>query len=337
MVKLNVLDYAVIDEGKNAETALQESVQLARLAEHLGYKRFWVAEHHDVPAFASSSPEMLMMRILSETTALRLGSGGVMLPHYAPLKVAEQFRMLEAFYPSRVDLGIGNNPGTAIVKRYMQGHRPQDVDYEQRIADVRALLTADTWSTHLRVATAQPFITTIPEMWLLSTSESSARLAARQGMGFTIGTFLLPHAEAIHQAAESVCAYREAFQASSLHMASNVMLATFVVVGDTEEEAERYAQALDVWLLGKQHFAEFQHFPSYETAQDYPLNEDDRALIAQHRARMVIGTPTQVKAQLDTMIERFDADELLIVPLVPTIEHRSKTLTLCANMYKEKG
>lgn len=119
MVQFNVLDYAVIDEGKSAEEALQDTVHLAQLADKLGYKRFWLTEHHNVPAFACSSPELLMMQILNKTQNIALGSGGVMLPHYSPYKVAENFRMLAALHPERVDLGIGNNAGTAQVKAAM--------------------------------------------------------------------------------------------------------------------------------------------------------------------------------------------------------------------------
>lgn len=119
MVQFNVLDYAVIDEGKSAEEALQDTVRLAQLADKLGFKRFWLTEHHNVPAFACSSPELLMMQILNKTKNISLGSGGVMLPHYSPYKVAENFRMLEALHPGRVDLGIGNNAGTAQVKSAM--------------------------------------------------------------------------------------------------------------------------------------------------------------------------------------------------------------------------
>ena len=108
MVKLGLLDYAQIDEGKSAQEALQNSVMLAQLADSLGYERFWMAEHHNVPAFASSSPELIMMRLADATSRIRIGSGGVMLPHYSPYKVAENFRVLEAFHPHRIDLGMGN-------------------------------------------------------------------------------------------------------------------------------------------------------------------------------------------------------------------------------------
>ena len=135
MVQFNVLDYAVIDEGKSAEEALQDTVRLAQLADKLGFKRFWLTEHHNVPAFACSSPELLMMQILNKTKHISLGSGGVMLPHYSPYKVAENFRMLEALHPGRVDLGIGNNAGTAQVKSTMNETKSHFLDYGQSIED----------------------------------------------------------------------------------------------------------------------------------------------------------------------------------------------------------
>src|SRR5690625_5166493 len=125
MIKLNVLDYALVDEGRSPKKAIEETVELCKKAESLGYHRFWMAEHHDVSAFASSSPEMLMMHLLGKTESIRLGSGGVMIPHYSPLKTAENFRMLEALHPGRVDLGFGNTIGTKIVNKAMHETCPR--------------------------------------------------------------------------------------------------------------------------------------------------------------------------------------------------------------------
>lgn len=140
MIKFSVLDYAVIDEGQMPETALKETVKLAQAAERLGFQRFWMAEHHDVNAFASSSPELLMMHILGQTSSIRLGSGGVMIPHYSPLKVAENFRVMESLYPGRVDLGVGNTLGTPAVNKSMNEMRPRKQRYEENISDIKNTL-----------------------------------------------------------------------------------------------------------------------------------------------------------------------------------------------------
>ncbi len=141
MVKLSVLDYALIDEGKDAQKALQDSVTLAKLADRLGFKRIWFTVHHNVPAFACSSPELLMMHTLAQTNHIRVGSGGVMLPHYRPYKIAEHFRMMAALYPNRIDLGIGNNPGTTMVKQALDGINPTYDSYDESISLLRDYLT----------------------------------------------------------------------------------------------------------------------------------------------------------------------------------------------------
>ncbi|MGW8048252.1 LLM class flavin-dependent oxidoreductase [Staphylococcus shinii] len=332
MVKLNILDYAVIDEGQTAEGALQDTVKLAQLADELGYKRFWITEHHNVPAFACASPELMMMQLLAKTQCIRLGSGGVMLPHYSPFKVAENFRLLEAFYPMRVDLGIGNNPGTSSVKKALNETKSYFLDYKQSILDIRDYLTENNIEQRLDNVLAQPSITTVPQMWLLSTSVDSAKMAGEVGMGYTLGTFLLPNATAIQNAKASVQAYRASFKPTKLNMNPIVMTTVFTVVADNEEYASLLAQALDVWLLGKKQFAEFNRMPSIATAQDYQKSERDKQLIAQNRARMVVGTKATVQSQLEQIIETFDADELMIVPLIPGFENRSRTIELIAEM-----
>ncbi|MDW8563385.1 LLM class flavin-dependent oxidoreductase [Staphylococcus shinii] len=332
MVKLNILDYAVIDEGQTAEGALQDTVKLAQLAEELDYKRFWITEHHNVPAFACASPELMMMQLLAKTQRIRLGSGGVMLPHYSPFKVAENFRLLEAFYPMRVDLGIGNNPGTSSVKKALNETKSYFLDYKQSILDIRDYLTENNIEQRLDNVLAQPSITTVPQMWLLSTSVDSAKMAGEVGMGYTLGTFLLPNATAIQNAKASVQAYRVSFKPTKLNMNPIVMTTVFTVVADDEEYASLLAQALDVWLLGKKQFAEFNRMPSIATAQDYQKSERDKQLIAQNRARMVVGTKATVQSQLEQIIETFDADELMIVPLIPGFENRSRTIELIAEM-----
>lgn len=332
LVKLNILDYAVIDEGQTAEGALQDTVKLAQLADELDYKRFWITEHHNVPAFACASPELMMMQLLAKTQRIRLGSGGVMLPHYSPFKVAENFRLLEAFYPMRVDLGIGNNPGTSSVKKALNETKSYFLDYEQSILDIRDYLTENNTEQRLDNVLAQPSITTVPQMWLLSTSVDSAKMAGEVGMGYTLGTFLLPNATAIENAKASVQAYRASFKPTKLNMNPIVMTTVFTVVADDEEYASLLAQALDVWLLGKKQFAEFNQMPSIATAQDYQKSERDKQLIAQNRARMVVGTKATVQSQLEQIIETFDADELMIVPLIPGFENRSRTIELIAEM-----
>ncbi|HDI0332955.1 TPA: LLM class flavin-dependent oxidoreductase [Staphylococcus aureus] len=332
MVKLSVLDYALIDEGKDAQKALQDSVTLAKLADRLGFKRIWFTEHHNVPAFACSSPELMMMLVLSQTSQIRVGSGGVMLPHYRPYKIAEHFRMMAALYPNRIDLGIGNNPGTTMVKQALDGIDPTYDSYDESISLLRDYLTIkDKPSAH--TLGVQPHIGHFPEMWLLSSSPSSAKIAAEQGIGLSVGTFLLPNKEMIQSAKHNIDIYKTNFQVSTLKMDAKVMASVFVIVADNEAEVAALQHALDVWLLGKLQFAEFEHFPSVDTAQKYKLNDRDKEMIQAHQARIIAGTQEQVKAQLDDFIATFEVDEVLVAPLIPGIEQRCKTLKLLAEIY----
>lgn len=332
MVKLSVLDYALIDEGKDAQKALQDSVTLAKLADRLGFKRIWFTEHHNVPAFACSSPELMMMHVLSQTSQIRVGSGGVMLPHYRTYKIAEHFRMMAALYPNRIDLGIGNNPGTTMVKQALDGIDPTYDSYDESISLLRDYLTIkDKPSAH--TLGVQPHIGHFPEMWLLSSSPSSAKIAAEQGIGLSVGTFLLPDINAIHAAKDNIDIYKKHFQVSTIKMDAKVMASVFVIVADNEAEVAALQHALDVWLLGKLQFAEFEHFPSVDTAQKYKLNDRDKEMIQAHQARIIAGTQEQVKAQLDDFIATFEVDEVLVAPLIPGIEQRCKTLKLLAEIY----
>jgi luciferase family oxidoreductase group 1 len=337
MIKLNVLDYAVVDEGLSAADALKETVELCKKAETLGYSRFWMAEHHDVSAFASSSPELLMMHLLGETRSIRLGSGGVMVPHYSPLKVAENFRMLETLHPGRVDLGIGNTIGTKIVNKALNETRRRKQRYEENISDIMKYVTnTDDPEHRFNDLTANPVSPTNPEMWMLSTSEKSALVAARQGTGYTFGLFPYASEDKMAVGREAVRIYRENFQPSPVMESPAVMAAPFVVVADTAEEADRLAGALDLWLLGKDNFSEFDRMPSVETAENYPYTETDRKRIEENRTRMIVGDKESAAAELLSIADALDADELLLIPLMPGAENRAHALDLIASELKIK-
>lgn len=331
MVKLNVLDYAVVDEGRTPKEAIAETVELCQKAEELGYYRFWMAEHHDVSAFASSSPEMLMMHLLGETKSIRLGSGGVMIPHYSPLKTAENFRMLETIYPGRVDLGVGNTIGTKIVNRALNETRRRKQRYEDNISDIIKYVTnTDDQEHRYNGLKANPVSPGNPEMWMLSTSVRSAETAARQGTGYTFGLFPYASEDKTEVGREAVRIYRENFQPSAVMKEPTVMVAPFVVAAETEEEADQLARALDLWLLGKDNFSEFDRMPSIETAENYPYTETDRKNIESNRTRMVVGDRKSVASQLSSIIETFGADELMLIPLIPGAENRQRALETIA-------
>ena len=334
MVRLGILDYAQIDEGSDARQALADSVGLAKLAESLGYERFWMAEHHNVPAFACSSPEMMIMRIADATERIRVGSGGVMLPHYSPYKVAENFRILEAAHPGRIDLGIGNTVGTPIVNQALNEKKQGKLNYEQSITDLTYYLSDRVDEDHRFAGiSANPVIPTTPQMWALSTSVRSAKMAAKLGIGYTFGLFPKPGVDKFAIGVEAAEAYRAEFEPSPFMPEPTVSIAPFVVIAETNEEAEDYAEALDFWLLGKDQFSYVKQFPSVETARAYNYSDEEISTIEENRTRMIVGDQTRVKEQLDDLIHRFKADEVLLIPLMPEIDVRKRAIELLAELY----
>ncbi|WP_339230398.1 LLM class flavin-dependent oxidoreductase [Oceanobacillus sp. FSL K6-2867] len=334
MIKLGILDYAQIDEGSNAQKALQNTIELAQLAELLGYERFWMAEHHNVPAFASSSPELIMMRLADATERIRIGSGGVMIPHYSPYKVAENFRVLEAFHPGRIDLGIGNTIGTPIVNRTLNENKKSKINYEQSIVDLTKYLSDQVDENHrFSGIIANPVISTVPEMWVLSTSIRNAKMAAKLGIGYTFGLFPLAGIDKLAIGIQAAELYRNEFKPSSIMREPRVSIAPFIVVAETNEQAEEYAKALDLWLLGTDNFAHLSEFPSVETAHKYAYTEDEKKIIQANRIRMVVGDIGSVTDQLNALISQFKADEVLLVPLMPGLEVRKKAIELLAGAF----
>lgn len=335
MVKLSILDYAQIDEGSDGRTALQNTIELAQLAEELGYERFWMAEHHDVPAFASSAPELVMMRIADATRRIRIGSGGVMLPHYSPYKVAENFRVLEAFHPGRIDLGIGNTVGTPIVNRALNETKTSKLNHEQSLEDLLYYLGEKEDAGHrFSGISANPVIPTAPQVWTLSTSMRSARMSAKLGIGYTFGLFPLAGVDKLKVGMQAAEVYRKEFQPSQFMSKPKISIAPFVVISETAEEAEMYAEALDFWLLGKDQFSYYPAFPSVETARRYVYTEREKEIIKANRTRMVIGDSESVTAQLTELIDQFQADEVLLIPLIPGFEARKKALKLIADAFQ---
>ena len=182
-MKLSILDYVPIFEGRSA----QHSVELAQRAEQLGYVRYWVAEHHQVRSVASSAPEMVMMTLLEQTSNIKIGSGGVMLPHYSPYKVAEQFKMMEARHPHRVDMAIGRSPSFNNVNAALNENKERKLDFDTQLDDLNKYFNDDIDKAHrFKTLLATPLIPTKPEMYILGMSERSAKLAGKRGLPFVI-------------------------------------------------------------------------------------------------------------------------------------------------------
>ncbi|NIK13119.1 LLM class flavin-dependent oxidoreductase [Alkalibacillus almallahensis] len=331
MIPISILDYSPIFEGSNAREALLHTEELAQLTDTLGFKRYWVAEHHHVFSVAGSTPEMLMMQLAAKTNRIRLGSGGVMLPHYSPYKVAEIFRMLEAFHPNRIDLGIGRSPGFPMVNRALNEERGHRVSFDQQVKDLYKYLTDDSQEDHrFSELIATPQVDTMPEIWLLGRGGRSSRVAADLGANYAFAHFV-PSTKA--NGREITDDYRQRFKASSVQKRPYVMASVFVVIANTEEEAETLAQTFDLWVLAVESEDQPPYMPSVETVVERGFTQKEVERIQENRDRVVIGTPEQVKEGLNTLAQKVNADELLVIPQFYGENNRKKALELLADVW----
>ncbi|MBD3919156.1 LLM class flavin-dependent oxidoreductase [Paenibacillus sp. PR3] len=334
-MKLSVLDQSHIAEGRTAKDALMETTRLAQEADRLGFHRYWISEHHATRALAHSSPEVFLAHLAAHTKRIRLGSGGVMLPHYSAYKVAENFRLLEALHPGRIDIGLGRAPGgMPLSTRALQEGKFTTIDrYPQQVADLITYLRDETGPTHAYPGLlAAPVIETMPELWLLGSSFESARIAARLGLGFGFAQFFgVPGGE------EAIRGYRANFQPSSFNDKPNALAAVAVFCADTEEEAERIAKSTSLFFLMLHRGGRLDYFPSVETAEAYPYDEIDIEFLNGRRSNMIVGTPDIVKQKLEAVRERMDADELMIVTNTHSFEARIRSFQLVAEVFGMEG
>ncbi|MGT2866232.1 LLM class flavin-dependent oxidoreductase [Streptococcus fryi] len=325
-MKLSILDYGLLDEGATPAQAFQEIVALAQKAEALGFHRFWVAEHHNVHALTISHPELMMMHLLNQTTRIRIGSGGIMALHYSSLKLAETIKTLEALFPNRVDIGLGNSLGTPLVNTAMNSIHHSE-DYEKVLSEVATYLNNSTVEP-----VANPNVTDSPPMWLLSMGIKTATLAGKMGLGYTYGVFPYIVQEPTVLGKSVADAYRQSYKPSGALTPPHMMLAVFVAIADTSEEAEYLAKSLDVWMLGNQAFNEFKAFPSLETAMSYKFTDEERERVRHNRQRLLVGTKEDIMYQLQPWINACQPDELLLIPLVAGFDNRMKSLELLSQL-----
>ena len=336
MIKLGVLDQVYIAEGRNAYEALQESARLAQAAESLGYARFWVSEHHAFHAIAFSSPEVLIAHLAAATQRIRVGSGGIMLPHYSAYKVAENFRLLEALHPGRIDLGLGRAPGgAALATRALQQDKYVDINqYPRQVQDIIGYLYNAMPEGHpFERLLAAPDIPSAPEIWLLGSSGESARIAAALGTSYAFAEFFgTPGGQ------EVVRHYLENFEPNQVLPAEpRSMIATLAVCAETEEEADRLAKSSDLLFLGIRTGKEWRHLPSVKTAEQYPLSEVERMFIRQMRQTRVVGTPEHVKERLLRLAEDYQVGEILINSPIHDEKARIRSYELIAKAFGMTG
>ncbi|WP_354640641.1 LLM class flavin-dependent oxidoreductase [Kitasatospora camelliae] len=327
---LSILDLATVGAGHTAGEALAATTELARAAESWGYHRFWVAEHHGMPGVASSSPAVLLAHLAAHTSTLRLGSGGVMLPNHAPLAVAEQFGLLEALHPGRIDLGLGRAPGTdqATARALRRGLSEGADDFPQQLAELTHFLDGDFPAGHpyarLR---AVPSGEGRPPIWLLGSSGFSARLAGRLG---------LPFAFAHHfSAANTVPAldlYRSSFEPSAVLDEPYALIGVSAVAAQDEEAALRLARSAGLAMLRLRQ-GRPGLIPTPDEAAAHPYTPAERDFLEEWLGTMVLGAPAQVAQGLERLRARTGADELMVTSHIHGHTARRHSYALIAQAY----
>jgi luciferase family oxidoreductase group 1 len=337
-LQLSVLDQSPVREGGTATDALQETIALAVATEAMGYRRFWVAEHHNLGNFAGTSPEILIGQIAARTRSIRVGSGGVMLTHYSALKVAENFRLLQALYPGRIDVGIGRAPGsdslTAAALAYPGMVR--DVrHFPQQVADVLAYLNDTLDRSHpfsgVHAGPGEPVGTA--EVWLLGSHVESAHLAAKMGLPFSYAHFFGNGAENGPLIAES---YRRHFCPSPYLTQPQVNVGVHVLCAETEAEALRLATSRNLMKL-RSALGVRSGVPSVEEALAYPYRPEELAYLEQVKQSYVDGDPQQVKAKLEELAGRYQTTDLTIVTICHGFAERVRSYELLAEVCELKS
>ncbi len=332
---LSVLDQSPVRRGGNAALALRETVELAKIAERLGYRRFWVSEHHNSAGFAGTAPEILIGQIAANTSTIRVGSAGVMLSHYASLKVAETFRVLESFYPGRIDLGIGRAPGTdrrtTLALAYPRD--PTDVRYfPEQVADLLRYLnnTAEESHPFAQVHTQPgPPPEDAPEVWVLGSSDYGAQLAATMGLPYAFADFFGNTGQVGPMVAEL---YRREFQPSAILTQPKLNVAVQAICAETEERARFIGSSRNLSKLNASRGVRSALLPP-EEASTYQPNQYELEGIADFSSGYIDGAPDQVRERLLQVAEKYGTNDLTIVTNCFYFEDRVRSYELIAEVF----
>lgn len=324
---LSVLDQCPVRAGSTPGDAIREAVELARATDRLGYRRYWLAEHHNSHSLACAAPEALIGQVAAATSRMRVGSGGVMLSHYSALKVAEVFRMLETLYPGRIDLGIGRAPGSDRFTAHLLAHGPGRLGvqhYPEQVADLLGYLGRGHEDDRLNGVRAMPQGDTQPEVWLLGSSLGSARFAAYFGCPFSFAHFIQPR-----DAEAALDLYRSEYRPSDSHPEPRASVGVSAMVADTEEEANRQSLSRFLWWIRLTQ-GQPGPFPSLEEAEAHDFSEADRAVLRKMRARSLVGAPDAVAGRARQLAERLGVAELVVLTICPGFEARLRSYELLA-------
>ena len=328
-MKLAVLDQSPIGRGEDALAAIEHTIALAKRCDALGYHRYWLAEHHASETLASSSPEILITRVAGETERIRVGSGGVMLSHYSPFKVAENFRLLELMYPGRIDLGIGRAPGSdGLTAAALAYGNPLGIEYyPAKVKDLIAFVSGKKAFTEaFGRLQATPKVSTVPEMWMLGSSLDSATYAAQFGLAFSFAHFIAPEstAAAMHH-------YRREFKREHLQAAYS-SVGVFAIATEDPDKIELLRRVREIQRIRRDRGVRGP-MPTLEEAAAYVFSDEELIRLQGKRSRQIIGTPAEVKTQIDALVDETAADEVVILTITPSFEDRLRSYELIAEAY----
>ncbi|WP_407269862.1 LLM class flavin-dependent oxidoreductase [Radiobacillus sp. PE A8.2] len=327
-MKLSILDQSPIAFGKEPQDALVESMKLAQLAEHYGYTRYWIAEHHGMKQLASSAPEVMLSYIGAHTSTLRIGSGAVLLPHYKPYKVAEIYNLLATLFPDRIDIGVGRAPGgSAEASMALSGNFLENVrNMPDKIEELLHFLNDDFPDDHFYKKTkAAPIPNIPPAVWMLGTSVKSAKLAAMKGSGYAFGLFMSDQ-----DGKEIINTYRSHFKPGKQLSNPYSLLTLSVICANTTEEAEEIAQLTNFWWLQSSKGIELSHLPSLKELLNYSFTNEDKIEMDARKEKLIVGNPEQIKKQLTEIQQKYQVDEIMIVTITYDYKSRLRSYQLIA-------
>ena len=330
-IKLSVLDQSVIHHNESAKQAIDETIATAKLADELGYTRFWVSEHHNSTFIAGTTPEVLMVKLADETKHIRIGSGGIMLPNHSAFKMAENFRMLETLFPGRIDLGMGRAPGGDRITAAIL-NPSNDFSEESYLRQLEHLqhFFRDTAGTQHGPIIAGPQAPGVPQQWILSSSGGSSLIAAKFGMGLAVARFINGQAQP-----DVVETYRKNFVPSLQFEKPHAVLSIAVLCGETEEKAAQMRKYLNYIHLQFEK-GNYQNFGDYNSIKDYEFSPAELDRIGYNSGRVVSGTKEQVKAQLTKLANDFEVDEIIVTTITDNASDRKRSFQLLAEAFELK-
>lgn len=332
MIRLSVLDQSTVVSGRSPDASIRESIRLAQHCEALGYSRYWCAEHHNSASQAGTAPEILISAIAATTTRIRVGSAGIMLPHYSSLKVAEQFRVLDAVAPGRIDLGLGRAPGSDGLTAYALNPQAQTAaeHFPAQVRDLLHWLTGQTLveGHPFRDITAQPQGPTVPEVWILGSSDYGAQVAAYFGLPFCFAHFISDGSGA----EQALSIYRQTYRPSDRHPTPYGAVCVWAMAAATQPEAEQLILSRALSRLWRDQGI-FAPLPSPQEAMEKTYSDMERARLERIKDRAIWGTPDAVGARLRDLAERCGVEDVAILTTVHDPEARRRSYTLLAREF----